>query len=142
MKIANAAAGGTLAVLLALPAFAAVLPMDAPTKMGEVTAVCTGVGSAKDDPQWSSYPIKLEFSNGGAQFVSGENVKLMNQTGAQLATFDCTGPWVLLNLPKGNYSVTATVAQSNAGSRSVKFATPATGQKRVEVQFPAAAPNQ
>ena len=78
----------------------AVLPTDAPTKMGEVTAVCTGVGSAKDDPQWSSYPIKLEFSNGGAQFVSGENVKLMSSTGAQLAEFDCGGPWVLLALAK------------------------------------------
>ena len=116
--------------------------MDAPTKLGNITAVCTGVGSAKDENQWSSYPIKLEFSNGGAQFVSGENVKLMNQTGAQIAEFDCTGPWVILNLPKGSYSVTATVAQSNLGPRSAKFDTPATGQKRVEIQFPAAAPNQ
>ena len=142
MKIANATAGGIFAVLFTIPAIAAVLPMDAPTKMGEVTAVCTGVGSAKDDPQWSSYPVKLEFSNGGAQFVSSENVKLMNGAGAQIAEFDCGGPWVLLNLPKGSYSATATVAQGNSGPRSVKFATPATGQKRVEIQFPAAAPNQ
>jgi hypothetical protein len=142
MKIANAAAGGAMAALFTLPVLATVLPMDAPTKMGEITAVCTGVGSAKDDPQWSSYPIKLEFSNGGAQFVSGENVKLTNQTGATLAEFDCTGPWVLLGLPKGSYGVTATIAQSNTSPHSVKFTTPATGQKRVEIQFPAAAPNQ
>jgi hypothetical protein len=141
MKIANAAAGGIFAVLFTLPAIAAVLPMDAPTKMGEVTAVCTGVGSAKDDPQWASYPIKLEFSNGGAQFVSSENVKLMSSTGAQLAEFDCGGPWVLLALPKGSYSVAATVPQGNSGPRSAKFTTPASGQKRVEIQFPAP-PNQ
>jgi len=142
MRIANAAAGGALAALFTLPTLAAVLPMDAPTKMGTVTAVCTGVGSAKDNPEWASWPIKLEFSNGGAQFVSGENVKLTNNSGGALAEFDCAGPWVLLNIPKGSYGVTATIAQSNLGPRSVKFETPATGQKRVEIQFPAAAPNQ
>lgn len=142
MKLAILAAGGALAALVALPSIAAVLPVDAPTKMGNVTAVCTGVGSAKDNPEWASWPIKLEFSNGGAQFVSGENVKLMNQTGASIAEFDCTGPWVLLSLPKGSYSVTASVPQSNSGPRSVKFETPATGQKRVEVQFAATPPNQ
>jgi hypothetical protein len=141
MKLPHSIAGAACAVFLTLPTFAAVLPMDAPTKMGEVTAVCTGVGSAKDDPQWSSYPIKLEFSNGGAQFVSSENVKLMSSTGAQLAEFDCGGPWVLLNLPKGSYSVAATVPQGNSGPRSAKFTTPASGQKRVEIQFPAP-PNQ
>src|SRR5258707_1294337 len=62
--------------------FAAVLPMDAPVKMGAVTAVCSGVGSDKDSNQYADYPIKLEFSNSGAQFVSNEHVKLMNDTGA------------------------------------------------------------
>ncbi len=142
MKLPHSIAGAVCAVLVTFPTIAAVLQMDAPTKMGAVTAVCTGVCSPKDDTQVSYYTIKLEFSNGGAQFVSSENVKLMSSTGAQLAEFDCGGPWVLLALPKGNYSVTATVPQGNSGPRSVKFATPATGQKRVEIQFPAAAPNQ
>jgi opacity protein-like surface antigen len=142
MKIWNVSAGAALAAVLALPAAAAVLPMDAPTKMGEVTAVCGGVGSDKDNGQWNSYPIKLEFSNGSGQFVSGENVKLMNQTGATITEFDCTGPWVLLQLPKGNYSATATMSGSTNPPRSVKFSPPATGQKRVEIQFPAIPANQ
>ena len=142
MKLPHLIASGAFGVLAALPAFAAVLPMDVPTKFGAVEAVCTGVGSAKDDPKWASYPIKLEFSNGGAQFLSGENVKLMNQTGQQLAEFDCPGPWVLLQLPKGSYSVTASIPQQSLGPKSAKFEMPATGQKRVEIQFPAAAPNQ
>ena len=142
MKPTLSKAGLVLVALIASPAVAGVLPMDAPTKFGAVEAVCTGVGSAKDDPKWMTYPIRLEFSNGGAQFLSGENVKLMNQTGQQLAEFDCTGPWVLLQLPKGSYSVTASIAQQNLGPKSVKFETPETGQKRVEIQFPSAAPNQ
>jgi hypothetical protein len=66
----------------------------------------------------------------------------MNQTGTTITEFDCTGPWVLLQLPKGNYSATATMSGSTNPPRSVKFSPPATGQKRVEVQFPAIPANQ
>jgi len=142
MKIKHVAAGATLASLLALGASAAVLPMDAPVSMGAVTAVCTGVGSAKDDPKFAAYPIRLEFSNEGGQFVSNEHVKLMNQTGGVIAEFDCTGPWVLLQLPKGNYSATTTVPDATRGPKTVKFATPQTGQKRIGIQFTSIAPNQ
>jgi len=129
----------------ALASFAmneALAVQDTPTTINGVEAVCTGVGSAKDDPRWSGYPVKLEFSNAGAQFLSGENVKLMDRAGQQLAEFDCTGPWVLLELPKGSYSVTASIPQQNLGPKSATFETPASGQKRVEIQFPAAPPNQ
>jgi hypothetical protein len=142
MTIAKFAAGGVLAALIALPSTAAVLPMDAPVKMGSVTAVCSGVGSDKDNGQWNAYPIKLEFSNGSGQFVSGENVKLMNQTGATIAEFDCTGPWILLQLPKGSYSAAAMISGSTNPARNVKFSPPATGQKRVEIQFPSIPANQ
>lgn len=142
MKILQMIAGGAAAAALSLPAFAAVLPMDAPTKIGSIEAVCTGVGSAKDDPKFAAYPIKLEFSNAGAQFVSNEHVTVMNNTGANIAEFDCQGPWVLLQLSKGTYSVTATQPDAAHGPKTVKFDTPATGQKRVEIQFPSIAPNQ
>lgn len=142
MKTVTLALSLSAAALVSAQAVAAVLPMDAPVKLGAITAVCTGVGSAKDDPQFASYPIKLEFSNGGAQFVSNENVKLMNNTGASIAEFDCQGPWVLLQLPKGTYSVTATQPDATRGPKTVKFDTPATGQKRIEIQFPSIAPNQ
>ena len=139
MKIFVLASGLALA---ATQVAAAVLPMDAPVTMGAVTAVCTGVGSAKDDPKFASYPIKLEFSNGGAQFVSNEHVKLMNNTGAMLAEFDCQGPWVLLQLPNGTYSATATQPDATRGPKTVKFNAGGPGQKRIEVQFPSIAPNQ
>ena len=142
MKIQHLAMGAAFASLVAISAQAAVLPMDAPVSMGAITAVCTGVGSAKDDPKFAAYPIKLEFSNGGAQFVSNEHVKLMNNTGAMLTEFDCQGPWVLLQLPKGMYSVTATLPDATRGPKTVKVEPPATGQKRIEIQFPSIAPNK
>jgi hypothetical protein len=142
MKIQHLLAATTVASILALGAHAAVLPMDAPVKMGAITAVCGGVGSDKDNGQWSAYPIRLEFSNAGGQFVANEHVKLMNQTGAMLAEFDCTGPWVLLQLPKGTYSATATQPDATRGPKTVKFTTPQTGQSRIGIQFPSIAPNQ
>ncbi|HTT98431.1 MAG TPA: hypothetical protein VMF58_10300 [Rhizomicrobium sp.] len=142
MKIQHLLTGAAFASVIALGAEAAVLPMDAPVSMGAVTAVCTGVGSAKDDPKYATYPIKLEFSNGGGQFVSNEHVKLMNRTGGTVAEFDCTGPWVLLQLPKGTYSVTATQPDATRGPKTVKFDTPQTGQKRIGIEFPSIAPNQ
>ncbi len=142
MKIFVLAAGFASALLASTEISAAVLPMDAPVKMGDVTAVCTGVGSAKDDPQFAAYPIRLEFSNGGAQFVANEHVKLMNNSGAVLAEFDCQGPWVLLQLPKGLYSVTATQPDATRGPKTVKFEPGPTGQKRIGIQFPSIAPNQ
>jgi hypothetical protein len=142
MRILHLAACATFAALTLGQAGAAALPMDAPVKMGAVTAVCGGVGSDKDNGQWNAYPIKLEFSNSSGQFVSGENVKVTNQTGATVAEFDCTGPWVLLQLPRGNYGATATMAGSTNPPRSVKFSPPATGQKRVGIQFPAIPANE
>ncbi|HWY65355.1 MAG TPA: hypothetical protein VNX61_09080, partial [Rhizomicrobium sp.] len=35
---------------------------DTPTTINGVEAVCTGVGSAKDDPRWSAYPVKIVLS--------------------------------------------------------------------------------
>jgi len=142
MKIQHLVSGAAVASMLTLATNAAVLPMDAPVKMGAVTAVCGGVGSDKDNGQWNAYPIKLEFSNAGGQFVSNEHVKLMNVTGAMLAEFDCMGPWVLLQLPKGTYSATVTQPDATRGPRTVKFEPPQTGQKRVGIEFPSIAPNQ
>ena len=142
MKILHLVSGAAVASLLAVTTSAAVLPMDAPVKMGAITAVCGGVGSDKDNGQWNAYPIKLEFSNAGGQFVSNEHVKLMNQTGALLAEFDCMGPWVLLQLPNGTYSATATQPDATRGPKTVKFTTPQTGQSRIGIQFPSIASNQ
>src|SRR5437870_4033869 len=50
-------------------ATAAYAAQDTPFTSNGVTAVCTGVGSAKDNPEWSSYPIKLVLANS-----AGENL--------------------------------------------------------------------
>jgi len=53
------------------------------TTIGGVDTVCTGIGEeAQKDPRWLAYPVRIEFSNGGAQYLSGAHVELTTASGA------------------------------------------------------------
>ncbi len=135
------AAALSIAIALAPRASADPLPMDNPTTINGVETVCTGIGSSQQDPRWPSYPVRVEFSNGGAQYLAGAHVTL-SSGGKQLAAFDCSGSWVLFRVKPGNYKVSATLTdQPGSGERSATFSPPARGQKRVVIQFPIQ-PNQ
>ena len=62
IAIALSVAAGT-ALALPLLTNAALAVQDQPATIGGVETVCTGVGSAKDNPAWSAYPVKLVFAN-------------------------------------------------------------------------------
>jgi hypothetical protein len=111
--------------------------MDQPITVNGVDTVCTGIGNeAQHDPRWAAYPIRVEFSNGGAQYLSGAHVTLSGADGKPLATLDCAGAWVLFKLPPGTYRVQASLLNNQAGgTSSATFEPPASGQKRVELQF-------
>jgi hypothetical protein len=118
------------------PAAADPLPMDNPVTADGVETVCTGIGSAEDDPRWKGYPVRVEFSNGGAQYLAGVHMTLSGG-GKTLAAFDCAGSWVLFKLPPGSYKADANLLYNQGGgTRSVTFSPPASGQKRVIIQFP------
>jgi hypothetical protein len=130
-----------VAIGFAWPAAADAIPMDNPATLNGIDVVCTGIGSAQDDPRWKTYPVRVEFSNGGAQYLAGAHVSL-SSGGKQLTAFDCSGSWVLFRVKSGNYKVSATLTdQPGSGERSATFSPPATGQKRVVIQFPVA-PNK
>jgi hypothetical protein len=116
------------------------MPMDTPVPIGGVQAVCTGVGQgAENDPRWLTFPVRLEFSNKAAQYLSGVHVDLASASGKPLGSLDCDGPWVLLGVSQGTYRVTATLlSQPGGGIASATFTTPSSGQKRVGLQFPLA----
>jgi hypothetical protein len=118
------------------------MPMDTPTTTGGVDTVCTGVGEEAQDPRWLAYPVRIEFSNGGAQYLSGAHVELTSARGKPIASIDCNAPWVLFRLDPGSYKVTATLmAQPGGGTSSATFTAPKSGQKRVVLDFKVA-PNQ
>ena len=119
------------------------LPMDTPTQINGVETVCTGIGDeAQNDPRWKAYPVRSEFSNEGAQYLSGVHLTL-SEGGKSLATLDCAGSWVLFKLASGNYKVSATLlAQPGGTPRSVSVSPPASGQQRFVIQFAGVMPNQ
>jgi hypothetical protein len=135
----------TAAIMLAQAMTAPAMPpaqsmaMDTPVSYNGVQAVCTGVGSAKDDSQWAAYPIRIEFSNGGAQFLSGAHVTL---TGAGSADLNCNGPWVLVKGNAGTYHVSATIGSAKPETATFTVGSGGGAQKRVELRFPDYQPNQ
>ena len=133
MKIVSLTAAALL--LGAGSASAAPMAMDTPISMGPLEIVCTGVGSAKDDAQWLSYPVRIEFSNGAAQYLAGAHVRI-TQGGTTHADFECAGPWVLVKGPSASYKATVSLLwEGDKSDKSVTFNLGRGGQKRVVIQF-------
>ena len=132
IAIALSVAAGT-ALALPLLTNAALAVQDQPAMIGGVETVCTGVGSAKDNPAWSAYPVKLVFANPAGQNLAQVHVAVMQGARAVVET-DCDAPWVLMKLPAGSYSVAATV-----GTRVGKanFSTKGGAQQEITVTLPA-----
>jgi len=118
------------------------MPMDTPASVGGVESVCTGVGEQAQNPHWLAYPVRIELSNGGAQYLSGAHVALTSTAGKAVVSVDCGGPWVLFRVNPGSYKVTATLmSQPGGGTASATFTAPRSGQKRVVLDFKVG-PNQ
>ena len=140
MRISALAAAFTIA---AGPAF--IMPFltntaeavqDQPVVIGGIETVCTGVGSAKDNPAWSAYPVKLVFANSAGEDLAQVHVAVM-QAGKPVVETDCDAPWVLMKLPAGSYNVSATMP-GNSGTRmgTASFATKGGAQQTVTVMLP------
>jgi hypothetical protein len=123
------------------PALADPMAMDTPVQMNGLETVCTGVGETKDDPKWLSYPVRIEFSNGGAQYLSGATVRISH--GAEtVGSLDCPGAWVLLRGAPGEYRVDVTIDNSSAKAVDASFRMGSGPQKRIVLRFPDFQPNQ
>ena len=121
---------------LAWPATQAFAVQDQPVNIGGVESVCTGVGSAKDNPAWSAYPVKLVFANGAGQDLAQVHVAL-TRGGKTVMETDCDAPWLLVKAPAGAYGVNATIpGQAGLRTANAQFSTAAGAQKTVTVTFP------
>lgn len=139
VHLAVAAVAAGVIVGFVWPANADPIAMDQDVTINGVQTACTGIGDeAQADPRWKAYPVRVEFSNGGQQYLSGAHVTL-SKGGQSLASFDCSGAWVLFKVEPGSYKVSATITdQPGAGEKSATFMAPASGQKRVIIVFPTA----
>jgi hypothetical protein len=127
------AAAATLTTLVLAGEAAAV--QDTPVTMNGVEAVCTGVGSAKDNPAWKAYPVKVVVATSGGADLANAHISL-SQGGKEVAGLDCDAPWVLFKAPAGKYTATATMLGGSGQSRSTSFTTTGSGaQKDVTIMF-------
>ena len=126
------------ATLFSLTIGAACAVQDTPMMSNGVEAVCTGVGSAKDNPKWDAYPVKVVFSNGAQEFVAGEHV-VLRRGDQTLVETDCDAPWMLFRAPAGKYTLTASLPGRADSEHSATFTTdgPDAGQKRLDISFTA-----
>jgi hypothetical protein len=131
--LACALAGAALAFpALTVPAQAV---QDVPATLNGVETVCTGVGSAKDDPRWSAYPVKIVLANTSGANMAKAHIAL-SQNGKTVAETDCDAPWILLKPTAGKYTATATLIGGSGQSRSVSFTTSGSGrQQEVTIMF-------
>jgi hypothetical protein len=126
------AIGFPLAAVLADEAQAV---QDTPTDINGVEAVCTGVGSAKDDPRWSAYPVKIVLATTGGANLANAHVSL-SKSGKEVAGLDCDAPWILFRPGAGSYTATATLIGGSGQSHSANFSTSGSGaQKEVTIMF-------
>lgn len=131
--ITTAAVGFTLSTLML--ATAALAVQDTPATVTGVEVVCTGVGSAKDDPRWASYPVKIVLATTGGANLANAHVSIA-KGGKDVVGLDCDAPWVLARTAPGGYSATATLIGGSGMSRTVNFTAPSSGQKEVTITFP------
>lgn len=117
------------------------VPQDRAIPMNGVDVACTGIGSAKDDPQWNAWPVKVQFSNGAGQFLAGEHITL-SRGKDKIGDFVCDANWVLVRGPAGDYTVTAALTGHADKPHTAHFSPPSSGQKLVEIQFPGMSANE
>ena len=126
------AIGFPLTIVLANEAQAV---QDTPATINGVETVCTGVGSAKDDPRWSAYPVKIVLATTSGANLANAHISL-SKAGKEVAGLDCDAPWILFKPPAGNYTATATLLGGPGGTRSANFSTSGQGaQKEITIMF-------
>ena len=133
----TAAVGFTLSTLML--ATGALAVQDQPVTINGTEVVCTGVGSAKDDPRWSAYPVKIVLATTGGANLANAHVSIAQVgkgAGREVVGLDCDAPWVLVRPAPGGYSATATLIGGSGMSRTVTFTAPSSGQKEVTISFP------
>ena len=141
MRISAIAFVGAVGPALVMPILidTAQAVQDQPVMIAGVETVCTGVGSAKDNPAWSAYPVKLVFANSAGEDLAQIHVAV-TQAGKPVMESDCDAPWLLMKLPPGSYNVLATVP-GGSGNRTGKasFSTKGGAQQIVTVMLPRSA---
>ena len=109
------------------------LPSDQPVDVNGYQLACTGIGDeAQHDPRWKSFPVRLEFADGNAQYLADVKASVFDASNNELFKVSCDSAWVLVKLKPGKYRV---VGDYRSFSKSANFTAPKKGQSRIIVRF-------
>ena len=126
------------ALTTAMMAEQALAVQDTPTTINGIETVCTGVGSAKDDPRWKAYPVKIVLATVGGANLANAHISL-SKGNQEVAGLDCDAPWILFKPAAGSYTATATLIGSTTSAHA-NYTTSGSGQKEVTLMFPRTEP--
>lgn len=112
------------------------LPRNRSTDVGGVQVACVANDrTARADPRWGRFPVKLEFArDGGGVFLDFAQVTVRDEAGEQILAVRCPGAWLALGLSPGTYQ--ASVAAPPDRIQDTTFSVPPRGQKSVVLHFP------
>ncbi|KVK89874.1 carboxypeptidase regulator [Burkholderia ubonensis] len=115
------AIAAALAVGVAAGAYAQSDGLPAARQQGDVSFVSGGVGqdeSTAFQRNEAAWPLALRFTGAGGEFLADVHVRITDAKGAEVLKTDASGPYMLVKLPPGRYTVQASY-QGKDETRSV-----------------------
>ncbi|WP_175911270.1 carboxypeptidase-like regulatory domain-containing protein [Burkholderia sp. BCC1640] len=123
-NVSRFAAAAALAAGFAVTAPGAYAQSDglpAASQQGDVSYVSGGIGkdqSTAFEQSEAAWPLALRFTGKGGEFLADVHVRIVDGKGTELLTTDARGPYMLVKLPPGRYTVHASY-QGSDESRAV-----------------------
>jgi hypothetical protein len=79
-------------------------------RVGSIRYFSAGIGIEERSVQYPSFPLKLVFMTGPKAYLSLVSVTITDREGKvrlQIPPKQVTGPWLFVDLPAGNYDISA-----------------------------------
>jgi hypothetical protein len=72
---------------------------------------------ARMQAQTAEYPVRIELSGRGGEYLVADSLTLSNRAGNTIASVPNAGPYVMFNLPPGRYTAEVTLPDGEHGRR-------------------------
>ncbi|MCU9952826.1 MULTISPECIES: carboxypeptidase-like regulatory domain-containing protein [Burkholderia] len=120
-NVSRFAVAAALAAGFAAGAYAQSDGLPAARQQGDVTFVSGGIGldeSTAFQRNEAKWPLALRFTGKGGEFLADVHVRIVDGKGAEVLKTDTRGPYMLVQVPPGRYTVQASY-QGSDESRTV-----------------------
>ena len=112
------------------------VPLDETINVNGIDAMCTGIGvNERVEAAMRNFPVRIEITGADGQYLGDHIVEISGANLDGTVAVHCQGPWVLFNVPAGQYSVTS-FPMHDGLSKTVSVNVSGADQDRVVVNFP------